>query len=242
MTSLDLDIPLLDESTIDDLSPAPGAGSRKKRTFRSSGDVSSELSSIRHQFEEAIERLRALEGVGPSAPTGPVKLGAMGGIESEPPPYARVKAEVASKGDTYQPSGARDKRAIRRDVDNILESAERMSIEEEINSFTELIRSVQCLNPLFPRIQEIVDRGEMSQPVLLALYRNASRFLQGEISQREKELESTQKEFKKYRESMKRMNNVLGGQKQMPGMAGSGGGAPGVRKPTPERCSSCVNR
>jgi molecular chaperone GrpE len=226
----DLDIPEIPEipevSYSDDVGimalPTPGAD-RKKRPSPPAEDLMSELADIRRQFEEGVSRLRALEGG-----SAPVKIGAMGGLELSPAPYSQARQGAASMPDaSIEAASPRDKRTIRRDVDDILQGAARASLQDEVNAFNELVRAVQGLNYLHPRMAEIMDRGEMSPNVLLAMYRLASRFLQAEIAQKEQTLEASQNDFKKYKDSMKKLGSVLNTRKEMPGMAGyddSGGG------------------
>jgi molecular chaperone GrpE (heat shock protein) len=181
-------------SSKEQILPIPGE-SKKNLDEKFSG----EIYSIKHDIDSILLKLDSLESVknqilsvlssSQNTPRASEEVSSLGNDEIDEFPELPVEDLDKSKDDTGEYIKLKDKLSIKGEVDSMITGIRKVPVEKEISSFGKLIRIVPALNFLKPRFSEVLGRGEADSQVLVGLYRIASRFLQDELENKEKEIQ-----------------------------------------------------
>lgn len=182
-----------------------------------------ELTKIRTKINDILSRIEILEGIKEKMKTSMPELKEyMDHVAPEIAEIPEIKipeeeiVEIPEIPEFEAPKiaepvlSAKEKKAIKKEVDDLLKGFKIVPIEKEIGYVGTLVRTVPILSFLKPRLSEIILRGDVDNKTLVGLHRIASRFLKEELMNKQRELRQVRGEFKKFKTGTGRLEKVLG--------------------------------
>jgi len=218
------ELPVAEEQVEEVSEPVPSKPIEASELYsRIDKKFTTELMRIRSEINDILSRMEILEEIKEKMKTSMPELkeymDRVAPVSAEIPEI-KIAGEEAMEipeipeievPEVAEPAlSAKEKKAIKKEVDDLLKGFGKVPIEKEIGYLGTLVRTVPILSFLKPRLSEIILRGDVENKTLVGLHRIASRFLKEELVNKQRELRQVRGEFERFKKGAGRLEKVLG--------------------------------